>query len=143
VSQFVEFLHFGLAERHKLLTVPRDVPVDHRLLLARLLYRSSLIDFPFAPEAKEDLLDIWTYIANENAAMIADELLREIDKASFVLGAWRAYGMARDNGREGLRSVLVSRYVVFYCATPKAIEIVRVLDERRDVQTIIPSEYWE
>ena len=45
--------------------------------------------------------------------------------------------------RQGLRSVLVSRYAVFYHVMKSAIEIVRVLDERRDVQPIFPSEYGE
>jgi hypothetical protein len=31
---------------------------------------------------------------------------------------------------------------VFYRAQRDAIEIVRVLDERRDVGTIFPNEYW-
>jgi plasmid stabilization system protein ParE len=42
-----------------------------------------------------------------------------------------------------LRSILVSRYVVFYRVTEKGIEIVRVLNERRDVQSIFPEEYEE
>jgi plasmid stabilization system protein ParE len=40
----------------------------------------------------------------------------------------------------GLRSVSVSRYVVFYRVTKIAVEIVRVLDERRDVDAIFSDE---
>jgi toxin ParE1/3/4 len=86
--------------------------------------------------ATQDLLDIWSYVGNEASLAVADKLLREIDRGCFALGAWPEYGKARDDIRKGLRSVLVSRYVVFYRATKTAIEIVRVLDERRDVDMI-------
>ena len=54
----------------------------------------------------------------------------------FSLGQWPEYGKARDEVRKGLRSLPVSRYVVFYRVARKAIEIVRVLDERRDVDSV-------
>jgi len=87
----------------------------------------------WSSEAKEDLLGIWKYVWLDGSAAVADELLKEIDGACFALGAWPEYGKARDGVRKGLRSILVSRYVVFYRVTKHAIEIVRVLDERRDV----------
>ena len=90
----------------------------------------------WSPEAKQDLLDIWAWVANESSAAVADKQLHEIDRACFALGGWPEYGKARDDVREGLRSVSVSRYVVFYRVTKNAIEIVRVLDERRDVDEI-------
>ena len=95
----------------------------------------------WSPEAKEDLFDIWNYVWLDANAVIADKLLKEIDGACFVLGAWPEYGRARNDVRKGLRSIVVSRYVVFYRVTKNAIEIVRVLDERRDVQTIFPDEH--
>jgi plasmid stabilization system protein ParE len=42
--------------------------------------------------------------------------------------------------REGLRAVSVSHYVVFYRVTKEVIEIVRVLDERRDVDAIFADK---
>ena len=89
----------------------------------------------WSPEARQDLLDIWEYIANDGAAAIADKQLHEIDQVCFALGGWPHYGK-RSAVREGLRSVPVSRYVVFYRETKSAIEIVRVLHERRDVDGI-------
>jgi toxin ParE1/3/4 len=96
----------------------------------------------WSPEARQDLFATWEYIAYESATATADKLLRDIDNECFALGAWPKYGKARDDVREGLRSVSVSRYVVFYRAKREAIEIVRVLDERRDVEMIFPNEYW-
>lgn len=86
--------------------------------------------------ATQDLLDIWTYVAIHGTSAVADKQLHEIDRVCFALGGWPEYGRARDDVREGLRSVSVSRYVVFYRVTKKAIEIVRIFDERRDVDVV-------
>jgi toxin ParE1/3/4 len=89
----------------------------------------------WSPEAERDLFAIWDYVWLAATAAVADKQLREIERVCFALGAWPEYGKARDEVRKGLRSVSVSRYVVFYRVTKKTIEIVRVLDERRDVDS--------
>jgi toxin ParE1/3/4 len=94
----------------------------------------------WSAEAERDLFEIWDYVWSVATAAVADKQLHEIDHVCFVLGVWPEYGKARDDVREGLRSVSVSRYVVFYRATKHAIEIVRVLDERRDVDAIFSEE---
>jgi toxin ParE1/3/4 len=94
----------------------------------------------WSPEAERDLFEIWDYVWSAATAAVADKQLHEIDRVCFVLGAWPEYGRARNDVRQGLRSVSVSRYVVFYRVTKKAIEIVRVMDERRDVDVIFDDE---
>jgi plasmid stabilization system protein ParE len=94
----------------------------------------------WSPVATQDLFDIWAYIANDATAAVADKQLHEIDRVCFALGAWPEYGRARNDVQDGLRSVSVSRYVVFYRVTKTAVEIVRVLDERRDVDRIFSIE---
>ena len=90
--------------------------------------------------AAQDLLDIWEHVWRHASALIADKQLREIDHVGFALGAWPEYGKAREDVRKGLRSAHVSRYVLFYRVRKNAIEIVRVLDERRDVDSIFSDE---
>jgi toxin ParE1/3/4 len=82
-----------------------------------------------------------SYVWSTASAAVADKQLHEIDRACFVLGAWPEYGRARDDVRLGIRCVSVSRYVVFYRVTMKSIEIVRVLDERRDVDAIFSEVF--
>jgi toxin ParE1/3/4 len=94
----------------------------------------------WSPMATNDLLDIWEHVRLDASAAVADKQLHEIDHACFVLGAWPEYGRARDDVRAGLRSVEVSHYVVFYRVKKTAVEMVRVLDERRDVDGIFPNE---
>ena len=87
----------------------------------------------WSPEAEQDLFEIWEYVWVAVSAAAADKQLREIDRVCFVLGRWPEFGKARTDIRDGLRSVHVGRFIVFYRITESAVEIVRVLDERRDV----------
>ena len=90
----------------------------------------------WSPPAAQDLLDIWEYVAVAASPAAADRRLHEIDRACFALGGWPQFGKARDDVRKGLRPTHIGRYVLFYRLTEDAIEVVRVLDERRDVEKI-------
>ena len=92
--------------------------------------------------ATQDLLDIWNYIAANSSIASANGQLREIDRACSPLREWPELGKARDDVRDGLRSIRAGRYVIFYRVMIEVIEIVRVLHERRDVDTLFPDEEW-
>src|SRR6266581_4411233 len=89
-----------------------------------------------APEADQDLLEIWERLSLAISSAIADKQLREIERLCIAISDWPEYGRSREDVRKGLRSVPVGRYVVFYRPTKDAIEVVRVLDGRRDVDAI-------
>ena len=84
------------------------------------------------PQAKEDLLEIWAYIAADNPAA-ADNLLRRIDKKSRTLADYPYMGRERSDIDPGLYSFPVGNYLIFYEHTDNGIEIVRVLHGARDV----------
>ena len=94
----------------------------------------------WAPFAEADLFNIWRTVASDSLASTADRTLKEIHRAACLLGGYPEFGRLRDDVRIGLRSVLSQRCVIFYRVKPKAIEIVRVLDERRDVDAIFSYE---
>lgn len=89
--------------------------------------------------ARRDLIDIWKYVATASSAVMADNLLAEIDRATLRLAKHPFSGRPRNDIAVGLRSILVSPYLVIYSVTDTAIEIVRVLHERRDVSSAIPE----
>ncbi len=93
-----------------------------------------------SPEADQDLLDIWERLSHVISSAIADKQLREIERLCLAISDWPEYGRAREDVRKGLRSAPVGRYVVFYRPTKDAIELVRVLDGRRDVDAIFSDE---
>jgi toxin ParE1/3/4 len=94
----------------------------------------------WSPEAEQDLFDIWTYLAREASPEIADAQLRAIDRASANLVEWPQSGRARDELASEIRSVVAAPYVVFHRVTASAIQIVRVLHGRRDIDAIFADD---
>ena len=89
-----------------------------------------------SPEADEDLIEIWGYLAREASERVADRQLHEIDVACARLKAWPNSGRRRDELLTGMRSVPSRPYVIFYRIQDDAVEIVRVLHGRRDIASI-------
>jgi toxin ParE1/3/4 len=92
-----------------------------------------------SPEADEDLIEIWGYLAREASERVADRQLREVDTVCARLKAWPYSGRKRDELLAGMRSVPIHPYVLFYRIQGNAIEIVRVLHGRRDIASIFAN----
>jgi len=94
----------------------------------------------WSSEAESDLIEIWSYGAAETAPHHADQHLREIQAACLKLADWPNAGKARPEITPELRSIAVPPHVVFYRVTKTAVEIVRVLHGRRDLDTLFPDD---
>lgn len=90
----------------------------------------------WSPEAEQDLFDIWQYLAAEASVRTADTYLRNINRTCERVRRRPLSGRARDDLMRGLRSVLVSPYVIFYRVGESSLDIVRVLHGRRDLEAI-------
>lgn len=91
------------------------------------------------PRASRDLLEIWSYIADDSYSR-ADNLIGTFDAKFRLLAGQPELGRRRDELAENLRSLAVGRYVIFYLPVPKGIEVVRVLHGARDLNTIFQEE---
>jgi toxin ParE1/3/4 len=85
--------------------------------------------------AESDLEDVWFYIALDNPSA-ADGVLDAIARDAALYAHQPLMGRRRDELMRGLRSFPVGRYIVYYLPQPDGIEIVRVLDAARDVDSI-------
>jgi len=94
----------------------------------------------WAPKSKKDLRDVWRYYERVASPDTADKLLREINDAGQRLADEALMWRARDEILPGLRSVLVHPYTVFYRIDDGAVEIVRVLHERRDLARVFSKK---
>jgi toxin ParE1/3/4 len=83
---------------------------------------------------------VWRYYERVASPEIADKLLREIDEAGERLADEALMWRARDEIVPGLRSVLVHPYTVFYRLNDGAVEIVRILHERRDIARVFSKK---
>jgi len=82
--------------------------------------------------ARDDLREIWLFIAKDNAAA-ADRLIRHFNDIFKQLAEHPKMGRSRMSLAPDLRSHPVGSYVVFYRLIDRGIEIVRVLHGARDI----------
>ena len=86
--------------------------------------------------AEEDLIEIWSYIAEDNPPA-ADRLLDKIDEACARLAEHPRLGPAREDLAEALRYFVVCRYLILYCEVTGGIEVIRVLHGARHLPDLI------
>lgn len=86
----------------------------------------------WSSRAKQDLRDIWRYYARIASPDIADRMVRDIAEGAERLTENPLPGRARNELREGLRSLLVHPHTLFYCIRDDEAQVIRVLHERRD-----------
>ncbi len=90
--------------------------------------------FQISAQAERDLEDIWAYIARDNE-QAADALIDEIIERFPKLAKFPEMGKTRDDLLEGLRSFPVKHYVIFYRRRDKGVEIFRILNQARNVES--------
>lgn len=88
-------------------------------------------------QARADVLDIWEYIAADNAAA-ADKLIRRLDEVVRLLAQQPELGSPQDKYRVGLRCMPVGTYLIFYDQVPDAIRVIRILHGARRWEDLIP-----
>ena len=92
--------------------------------------------------ARADLLDIYVLIGMEQPAA-AERYYDRIDAKAVILAEHPRIGVRRSDIRTGLRMLVESPYVILYRTEPDTdegpiavVEIVRVLDGRRDLSSL-------
>jgi toxin ParE1/3/4 len=94
----------------------------------------------WSPEAEADLIEIWRWGARQFSPNRADAHLRDLERAARNLTESPFAGRTRDDLRVGLRSLIVHPTVVFYRVGALSIDIVRVVDGRRNLSAIFPRK---
>lgn len=86
-------------------------------------------------KARQDLLSIWAYIAEDNPTA-ADHLLDSLDDACAKLAAYPKMGQARTDIAPTLRYFPVGNYLILYQESNDGIEVIRVLHTARDMAAV-------
>jgi len=87
-----------------------------------------------SPLVRLDLIEIWTYVAQDNSDA-ADSLLDRFETVMGRLAERPLMGRKRPELGEALRSFPVGNYVIFYQPYDEGVEIIRVLSGYRDINT--------
>ena len=97
--------------------------------------REPVIRYTLAPEAREDLKDIYRHIAVDNPAA-AERLWHSFLDSIRLLARQPLMGQACPNLRADLPGFTVGNYVIFYIPTNHGIQIERVLHGARDIESL-------
>ena len=88
------------------------------------------------PRARQDLVEIWRYIAGESGEPRADRYLRRLNDVVSYLAQQPLIGRKRPEiQEEGIRSFPAESHVIFYIALEDGIELVRVIHGSQDLET--------
>lgn len=90
--------------------------------------------FVLTTEARQDLDEIWQYIAAENE-VAADKVIAEIIKRFPRLAEYPEMGRERSELGTFIRSFPVGRYVIFYRPGELGIAVIRILHGSRDIES--------
>ncbi|MBG7601984.1 MAG: type II toxin-antitoxin system RelE/ParE family toxin [Gammaproteobacteria bacterium] len=87
------------------------------------------------PQAEEDLLDIWCYIARDNPDA-ADAWIDQLGETAWRLAENPEIGTTREELLPGIRSFPVGNYILFYQAIDDGIDLIRVLSAYRNLESL-------
>ncbi|MBE2242542.1 MAG: type II toxin-antitoxin system RelE/ParE family toxin [Burkholderiaceae bacterium] len=86
----------------------------------------------FSPAARDDLLEVALYIAQDNPAR-ASTFVDELEVRCLGLGETPGIGTARSELGEGIRMLPHGRYLIFYREARGTVRIERVMHGARDI----------
>ena len=89
-----------------------------------------------APRARRDVQEIWGYIAAENPSA-AERVVEAIDAAILRIGAFPEQAAHRAFYNARILPVLPYPYLIAYRIRDDAVEIMRVVDGRRNLPTLL------
>jgi toxin ParE1/3/4 len=91
------------------------------------------------PRAEEDLQEIWLYIAPENVEA-ADRMSDRIGSRIERLAEHPQMGTARPDIAPDMRILPVGNYLALYRILDTSVEVVRVVDGRRNLPELLDDE---
>ena len=89
-----------------------------------------------APEARADLVELWSYVGDERNIETADRLVDSITARFLLLSRHPGVGRRRDDLRAGIHSFPVGNYVVLYRIEGDDVVIQRVVRGSRDLEAL-------
>ena len=91
-----------------------------------------------APRARTDLDEIWLHIAIEHSDVdAARRVVEALTDRFWLLTEHPQAGRRRDDLRVGLRSFNAGNHVIFYRIDDESLIILRVVDGRRDLHSLL------
>jgi toxin ParE1/3/4 len=94
--------------------------------------------FVFTPGARDDLMTIGLYIADDNPAR-AERFVAELEAKARHLAQWPGSYPPRDDISPGVRAAVHGRYLLLYRDLEDEVRIVRVVHGARDLPRLFDA----
>jgi toxin ParE1/3/4 len=96
------------------------------------------VRYVLAPEAALDLVQIWRYIGKQSSFQVADRVASVIrDKIIFLAASPGAGHWRKDLTDQAVKFFPVYSYLIVYRPDTKPLQVVSILQGRRDVEQIL------
>jgi toxin ParE1/3/4 len=100
------------------------------------LKRRRVSKVRYTRRAREDLLDLWLYVARRNSETVADRIYDRIEESCLLLRDHPELGPARSEIAEDARALVVERWLALYRLVEDGVQVVRIIDGSRDLAKI-------
>lgn len=90
----------------------------------------------YSPESKQDLSEIFQYTKGRYGLDQARSYVRKIDSSAQALITNPHLGKGRNEIKEGLRSLVVEKHILFYRLHEESVIILRILHTSRDIEEL-------
>jgi toxin ParE1/3/4 len=101
------------------------------------------VDLVWTPKAREDLIEIYTYIGVDSPSA-AERVFDAVQLRAELLADYPRLGVRRPDIRPSTRLLVQGPYLILYETQPDsdegevhAVEIVRIVDGRRDLKNLL------
>jgi toxin ParE1/3/4 len=89
-----------------------------------------------SPAALQDLRDIWRGFAEYGTLTLADAKTAMLQEKLVMLSQFPESGRRREDLAIGMRSLPATEFVIFYRIADDSVQIVRIVNGRRDIERI-------
>jgi toxin ParE1/3/4 len=100
------------------------------------------VDLVWTPQAREDLIEIYTYIGLDNPSA-AERVFDAVEAKAELLVRYPRLGVRRPDIRPSVRMLVEGPYLILYETRPDTddgsigeVEIVRIMDGRRNLKNL-------
>jgi toxin ParE1/3/4 len=100
------------------------------------------VDLVWTPQAREDLIEIYTYIGLDNPSA-AERIFDAVEAKTQLLVRYPRLGVRRPDIRPSARMLVEGPYLILYETRPDGdegsvdeVEIVRIVDGRRNLKNL-------
>jgi toxin ParE1/3/4 len=90
----------------------------------------------YSSRARDDMLDIWSWIADKSGVAMADAVAERLEARISRLSDHPEMGPGRPDITQSARMLLVERWLALYAIADDTVRVVRIVDGAADLRRV-------